>query len=77
MQFHICSRTKPNVKNEAGTRLNSNFKLFTIFFHSADSTSKMDQYNFRKKESCNNVVDADDVLQKLKHSRDTKPVNFY
>jgi DNA modification methylase len=75
--MHGFSRTKLNVKNEGGARLNSNYELFTIFYHLADSTRKMDQFNFLEKESRNNVVDADAVLQKLKHSRDNKPVNVY
>jgi hypothetical protein len=75
--MHGFSKTKLNIKNEGGAWLNSNYKLFTIFYHSADSTRKMDQFNFLEKESRNNVVDADVVLQKLKHSGDNKPVNVY
>jgi hypothetical protein len=75
--MHGFSRTKLNVKNEEEVRLNSNYELFTIFYHSADSTRKIDQFNFLEKESRNNVVDVDAVLQKLKHSGDNKPVNVY
>ena len=77
MPSHGFSRTKQNVKNEGRARLNNNFELFTIFYHSADGTRKMDQFNFLETESRNNVVDADSVLQKLKHSDDNKPVNIY
>jgi hypothetical protein len=75
--MHGFSKIKLSVKNEEGARLNSNYELFTIFYHLANSTRKMDQFNFLEKESRNSVVDADVVLQKLKHSRDNKPVNVY
>jgi hypothetical protein len=75
--MHKFSRTKLNVKNEGRARLNSNYELFAIFYYLADSTRKMDQLNFLEKKSCNNVVDADAVLQKLKHSRDNKSMNVY
>jgi hypothetical protein len=75
--MHGFSRIKLNVKNEGGARLNSNYELFTIFYHLANSKRKMDQFNFFEKKSRNNVVDADAVLQKLKHSGDNKPVNVY
>jgi DNA modification methylase len=77
MECHRSSRTKLNIKNERGARLNSNYELFTIFYHLADSTRKMDQLNFLDKKSRNNVVDADAVLQKFKHSGDNKPMNVY
>jgi hypothetical protein len=75
--MHGFSKTKLNVKNEGEARLDSNYELFTIFYDLANSTRKMDQFNFLEKESRNNVVDADAVLQKLKHSGDNKPVNVY
>jgi DNA modification methylase len=37
----------------------------------------MDQFNFHEKESCNNAVDANVMLQKLKHSGDNKLINVY
>jgi DNA modification methylase len=60
-----------------GARLNNNLELFTIFYYLADATRKMDHFNFLDKESCNNVVDAHGVLQKLKHLGDNKHVNVY
>jgi hypothetical protein len=62
---------------KAEARLNNNFELFTIFYHSTNRTRKMDQFNFLETESCNNIMDADSMLQKLKHLGDNKPVNVY
>jgi hypothetical protein len=64
-------------EERGGARLNNNYELFAIFYHFADATRTMDQFQFLEKESRNNVVDADSVLQKLKHSRDDKLVNVY
>jgi DNA modification methylase len=70
-------RIKTNVKNEGGARLNNNFELFTIGFNSSDATRTMEQYNFLPTESRNNVVEADAVLQKFKHSEDENVINVY
>ena len=73
----IVCRVKDNVKNAGGVRLNSNFELFTIGFHSADNVRSMDHFNFDANEIRSNVVQASAITSKLKHSGDNKIVNVY
>jgi hypothetical protein len=63
--------------NKGRARLNNNFELFTIGFNSSDARRMMKQYNFEPTESRNNVIEADVLLQKFKHSEDKKTINVY
>jgi hypothetical protein len=73
----MFGRVKDNVKNAGGARLNNNFELFTIGFHSTEGTRSMDHFNFGPNEPRGNVVYASAVTAKLKHSGDDKTVNVY
>lgn len=68
---------KRNVKNAGGPRLNSNFELFTIGFHSQEGVRTMDHFNFDPNEDRDNVIVVPAVIGKLKHSGDRKTINIY
>jgi hypothetical protein len=70
-------RVKPNMKNVGGARLHNNWKHFTIGFFSRDGGRGMEHFNFREKESHNNVVIANIVSKKMMYSSDGKPINVY
>jgi hypothetical protein len=76
-KFVCFCRTKDNVKNAGGARLNSNFECFTIGFFSKDGKRSMEHFNFGPEECKNNVVTFPGVTIKLKHHGDNKVVNIY
>jgi DNA modification methylase len=73
----VISRYKPNMITREGHRLDNNFECFTIGFFSLEGTRTMKHFNFKSNESRSNVVTANAVMTKYKHSGDMKPVNVY
>ncbi len=65
------------MKNSGGARLNNNFELFTVGFHSADGRRSMDHFNFGPNDGRSNIVSAPAVTNKMKHSGDNRVVNIY
>jgi hypothetical protein len=73
----VISKYKPNVMTGGGPHLDNNFECFTIGFHAEGGQRTMEHFNFKASESRSNVVVANAVMSKYKHSGDTKPVNVY